>query len=264
MRQRPVVLVLVPILMSALVLTGCWDRIEVNDIAIVTTTSFDREEDGRFRVGVQVPLPGQMGGSTGGGGGTSGSKPFYVDSEVGSSLREAVQNLQSRMSRRLFFSHRRVLVIGEGLARSGIRDLFDVSTRIPENRLTTRVVIAKGKGIDLLKAQPQFELYSGEAMREILESYSVFSPNLKDVAHALGQIGADPLLPLIEPATSTSGEKKKRCISPGTPNFAIKRWSTRSLPARRKGWGGCAKSFVPMKKPLRSTRANSWSTSTKG
>lgn len=251
MRQRITAWVLLPVLMSALVLTGCWDRIEVNDIAIVTTTSFDLEEDGRYRVAVQVPLPGQMGGATGGGGGTSGTKPFYVDSEAGNSIREATQHLQSRMSRRLFFSHRRVMVIGEELAKSGMREVFDVTARLPENRLTANVLVAKGKGIDLLKSQPQFEMYSGEAMREILESYAVFNPSLKDIAHALSQIGADPILPLIEPATSTGGEKRKEVHLSGYAQFRDDKLIGTITPAQAEGVAWLRREFRPYEKTLK-------------
>ena len=250
MRQRVAALLLVPVLISALVVTGCWDRVEVNDIAIVTTTAFDLEEDGRFRVSVQVPLPGQMGGSSGGGGGTSGTKPFYVDSEVGDSIREAVQSLQMRMSRRLFFSHRRVMVIGEELAKRGIRELFDVSARVPENRLTADVLVAKGKGIDLLKARPQFEMYSGEAMRELLESYSMFNPNLKDIAHSLSQVGADPLLPLIEPAASTGGEKKQEVHLSGYAQFRDEKMIGTISSDQAEGLVWLRKEFRPFEKTI--------------
>ncbi|GJM76942.1 hypothetical protein HMSSN036_91580 [Paenibacillus macerans] len=65
-------LVLIPVL-----LTGCWDRIEVNDIAFVLGSSTDRE-DGLIRSTVQIALPSQLGGagSQGGGGGHPEAKPF--------------------------------------------------------------------------------------------------------------------------------------------------------------------------------------------
>ena len=69
--------------------TGCWDRTETNDIAFVLTSSVDLEEDGKYRVAYMLPLPGSMGGASGGGGGTAGGKSYYIDSEVGTTLRDA-------------------------------------------------------------------------------------------------------------------------------------------------------------------------------
>ena len=81
-------------------LTGCWDRTETNDIAFVLTSSVDLEDDGRYRVTYMLPLPGSMGGASGGGGGTAGGKSYYIDSEVGTTIRDAISKLQIRMARR--------------------------------------------------------------------------------------------------------------------------------------------------------------------
>ncbi|KEO84803.1 Ger(x)C family spore germination protein [Tumebacillus flagellatus] len=197
----------VMLLLSTLFVSGCWDRTEVNDIAIVLSTAYDLEDDGQYRVTVQMALPGQMGGATGGGGGTSGQKSYYVDSETGKTVREANNKQQARLSRQLFFAHRRVLIVGEELAKQGIRDLFDVVARVPENRLTSNIVIAKGKGYDLLNAQPQFERFSAEAMREILQSDNMIEVNMKDVAQELSQTGTDPLIPMMKPVKTTKGEQ---------------------------------------------------------
>ena len=51
---------------STTLLTGCWDRTETNDIAFVATSSVDLEDDGKYRVRLYVPLPGSMGGASGG------------------------------------------------------------------------------------------------------------------------------------------------------------------------------------------------------
>lgn len=205
---RRAMLVLLILSLSASTQTGCWDRIEVNDIAIVMSTAFDKTKEGKYRASVQVALPGNMGAQKGGGGGTSGEKGFYIDSETGDTIREANDKLQTRMSRRLFFSHRRVLVLGEDLAKDGIREVFDAVARVPENRLTANLVIAKGEGIELLRAQPQFERFSAEAMREIVESETVVGAKLKDVAHELSQVGYDPLIPYMEAVEQKGAEEK--------------------------------------------------------
>lgn len=193
--------------------SGCWDRTEINDIAIVVASAYDVEPDGQYRVSCQLALPGQMGGSNGGGGGTSGTKSFYVDSEVGRTIREATDKLQSHLSRQLFFGHRRVLVLGEELARQGIREVFDVIARVPENRLTANIVIAKGRGLELLTAQPNYERFSAEAMREILQSDMMIQVNLKDVAQELSKKGTDPLLPYMVAVDSVKSKDHSKEIA---------------------------------------------------
>lgn len=84
-----------------------------------------------------------------------------MDSAVGKTIREANSMIQSRMSRELYYSHHRMIVIGEQLAKEGMSDVLDIVARFPENRLTAYLVMTKGKGIELLNAQPQFERFSG-------------------------------------------------------------------------------------------------------
>ncbi|HEX7057760.1 MAG TPA: Ger(x)C family spore germination protein [Bacilli bacterium] len=195
--RKPVAFLLLAFLPA--ILSGCWDRTEINDIAIVMATGIDLAGDNTYRVSVQVALPGQMGGQTGGGGGTSGNKSYYVDSDTGKTMREAVNKIQSRMSRKLFFSHRRVFVVSEQLARKkGIVPLFDEVSRMPENRLTSYLVVSAGKAYELLNIQPKFERFSGEAIREIAKAKSVIPLNLKAIAQSISLNGSDAIAVYME------------------------------------------------------------------
>ncbi|GJM83562.1 hypothetical protein HMSSN139_60580 [Paenibacillus sp. HMSSN-139] len=49
------------VLLPSLGLTGCWDRIEVNDVAFVLATSTDMEQ-GQVRSTAQIALPSSLGG----------------------------------------------------------------------------------------------------------------------------------------------------------------------------------------------------------
>ncbi|MDQ0917661.1 Ger(x)C family spore germination protein [Paenibacillus sp. V4I5] len=179
-------------------LTGCWDRTETNDIAFVLSSSVDLEDNGKYRIAYMLPLPGSMGGASGGGGGTSGGKSYYIDSEVGSTLREATSKLQMRMSRRIFLSHRRTIVIGEKFAKKGIDTLFDVVPRSPESRLTTYLVLTKGKGYDLLNTDPKFERFPAETIRELTKSRQSMATSTKDIGIALS-FNSDPIMNYFEP-----------------------------------------------------------------
>lgn len=183
-------------LIPCLCLTGCWDSIELNDIAIVLATAVDIEEDNLYRSTVQVALPGQMGQSqTSGSGGGSGEEISYIDSDVESTLRGAVAKIQTRMSQKITFSHRRVFVVSEDLAKHGIRDMFDTTARVAQNRLSAYIIVAKGKAYDLLKANPEFERFSGENILYLAEQASgVMSINMRQAAQSMNSLGSDTIL----------------------------------------------------------------------
>ncbi|WP_248928757.1 Ger(x)C family spore germination protein [Paenibacillus hamazuiensis] len=192
------------------VLPGCWDRTETNDLAFVLSSSVDKEKDGTYRFAMMFPLPGQLGGAKGGGGGTSGDKSYYTDSDVGSTVREAQAKVQKRLARRAFFAHRRTLLIGEDAAKDGIGELFDAITRTTENRLTSYMVICKGKGYDMLKANPKFERFPAEAFRELAKSKDHLNLDMKDVGMALASAGGDPVIPYMGIKESEKSEKPSK------------------------------------------------------
>ena len=131
---------------------------------------------------------------------------LLIDSEVGTTLREATSKLQMRMSRRLFMSHRRTIIIGEKLAKAGIGIKFDDAVRSPESRLTCFLVVTKGKGYDLLNAEPKFERFPSEVIREITKSRRAMATSTKDIGLALS-FNSDPILSYLE-AKETQGAKQ--------------------------------------------------------
>ncbi|MBM6619609.1 Ger(x)C family spore germination protein [Bacillus suaedaesalsae] len=196
------------ICISLILLTGCWDRTEVNDMAFVTATGFDKADENSFRISVQVPLPSAMGGSgsSGGGGGTTGG-PSYVDSELGRNIRESNDHLQQRMSRKLFFGHRRILVFGEAMARGGFEKSLQLVLEQPQSRLSTYVLVTEGKAVDILTASPHLEKLSSEAMREIVKAGRAVT--VKDVLNDIGLEGKDPVIPVVKTVKTKNGKSKE-------------------------------------------------------
>lgn len=191
---------------AAVLLTGCWDRREVNDIAIVTGTAMDKV-GGKYRAAVQFPLAGQLGGPGGGGGGTSGSKSWYVDSATGDTIRDANGMLQRSLSRQLYFAHRRVLVMGEELAKDGISPVLDIVLRTAQNRMSAFIVFAKGEAIDLLNADAVMEQQPSEMIRE-LTVHSMKAPRtVRNVVDTLLADGMDAAAPYYISEKSRTGDK---------------------------------------------------------
>ncbi|AKI91225.1 Ger(x)C family spore germination protein [Bacillus subtilis] len=197
----------VPLLICIL-LTGCWDRTEINDIAFVVSSAIDKKKD-QYRVALQIPLVGQLGGQTGGGGGTAGSKTWYVDSASGTTIREANNKLQTSLSRTINTSHRRTVIIGEDMARDGVAPVFDILTRNPQNRLTALILVSRGEARDILNTDVQLEQFPAEMIRElaiIATSRPVF---LSRFMSDLVEIGSDPYAPVISASKTKPGGKGK-------------------------------------------------------
>jgi spore germination protein KC len=128
-------------LILSLILTGCWNSRELNDLAIVSGIGIDQTADnGEFRITFQIVNPSASSTSMGSGNGMPAVTVFSAsDRTIFGALRKA----SKRATRQLFFAHSQLVVVGESLARSGIEGLFDIFERSHELRLNSPVLISR-------------------------------------------------------------------------------------------------------------------------
>ena len=170
-------------------LAGCWNRVEINDIAIVTAIGLDLVEDDQLRLTLQVAVPSKL--VTGGTGGSSG-KSTLVISETGTSVSEAYRNIQGKLARRIFFSQSRVLLIGEDLAKKGISHIVDFHTRYAEPRINSFIMFTKGEASKIINTMPAFENVSAEETRELAKMSVGLKIYVRDFLNMLLTEGIEP------------------------------------------------------------------------
>jgi spore germination protein KC len=155
------------VLLSGVLFTGCWDRREINDVGFVMATAIDREKSGKFQVSVQVAVPTALSQSSRGMS-NQGQEPVMWVTAQGAQLNNLRSDLQTQLSRKLNTSHRRVLAIGEDMAKYGLNELLDELSRNPQNRLRTYMIVARGhKASELLNINYPIEAYPSEGLREM-------------------------------------------------------------------------------------------------
>ncbi|WP_438315593.1 Ger(x)C family spore germination protein [Sporosarcina sp. FA9] len=124
-------------LILSLVLTGCWDRRELNEIAITIALGIDKVDE-EFRLTAQVVVPSEV--SMKQSSGRSTVTLFQVDGET---IFEAFRKMTIDLPRKIYPGHLRMLVIGEELAKEGVGESLDLLSRDWELRSDFFVVIAK-------------------------------------------------------------------------------------------------------------------------
>ncbi|WML55846.1 Ger(x)C family spore germination protein [Neobacillus sp. PS3-12] len=196
------------ICMLSFLLVGCWDRIEVNDLALVMATGLDKTSDQKLQVTAQIATPSQGGQSAAS---SSNQLPYLVVSTIGTNTISAKQKMQEELSRRIYMPHRRVLIIGEDLAKQGFQPILDQLTREPSSRLDTFVLIAKGTTANaLMKVPYPYEGVPMEAVREIERSKLGPTVTLKDLVNVISSGTMSPLLPAIEMESQSNGHSTFR------------------------------------------------------
>ncbi|GBF74185.1 hypothetical protein PA598K_02517 [Paenibacillus sp. 598K] len=159
MTKTKYALILLLILTVSLLLTGCWDRREIEERTIVLAIGLDVVEDkpDMLSISVQIPVPLKISNSGGGAGGGDGAEAVIVMETQSRTVLEGIQVLQNRLNQRIFFGQTRVLAFGEKLARKGLRTITDSFRRDPEIRRLLWPIVVKGKASDLLRSKPSLE-----------------------------------------------------------------------------------------------------------
>lgn len=189
--------VVIALLLCTSLISGCWDREEINDVAFVIGIAVDKEGD-NYRSSLQIALPGQAGssGSEGGGGGTNGNKSWFMLSNTAKTFRGTSLEGQKALSRRLYYAHRRTLLIGEEMARGGVAPMLDLLTRYPLNRFSALPVITRGEAYKVMDTDAPIEKFPSEMVRELCLLNMRNPRSLKTFIDAILSEGIDPFLPV--------------------------------------------------------------------
>ncbi|HTG69146.1 MAG TPA: Ger(x)C family spore germination protein [Candidatus Udaeobacter sp.] len=137
--------IIVFMLLSAVLVSGCWDRSELQDLNLVSAIGIDAGGDdveNRYLVTVQIVNVGKIA-AQGQGGKTEGT-PVTIFSDTGSTIGEAFRKISPKTPNQLFFPHVQLMMIGEELARNkGIQDLFDWLERDSQFRNLFPILIVR-------------------------------------------------------------------------------------------------------------------------
>ncbi len=146
------------IILASFLLTGCYDRQELEQQAFVTALGIDKATSGLYDFSFTVALP-QNPSVSGGGGGQSADQPLAAKSILtyrAHGLSEALLLANSSIERPLSFTHLDLVIFGETMARSGIDGMLRVMARNREFRGTVMVITTKGSSQALMAANQPF------------------------------------------------------------------------------------------------------------
>ena len=184
---------------ALLLLTGCWDGEEVNELALVSSMGIDRMENGDIEITVEIVIPQQQG--TGGaqsGSSQKGSRQTLIRSATGETVGDAITKLQMILPRTVYWGQMEVLIVGEALARNGFREQLDFLVRDNEVRLRVMPFVIRGNvhkfySSTYLLEQTKAEVLSGESDRIFYKPVTI-----NPVIQSLGSKSKSPVLPFVD------------------------------------------------------------------
>lgn len=151
------ILLLIPIL---ILLTGCYNYRELNDLAIVSAMSINKEND-KYKVTIQVVNPKKEQDTS-----SSNEPDFITFKSEAKSLQKAFRLIIKESPKRIYATQMQILIIDEKLAKDSLEDILDFIAREPEIRNEFYVLI--GKNEDILEVLTPLDNISSQNIMESL------------------------------------------------------------------------------------------------
>lgn len=125
------------LLILTLLLSGCWSKRELNELAIVVALGIDKIDD-EYEISIQVVDPSEISSKQP----SSGRSPVVTYHAKGKSVFEAIRRMTTLTPRKPYFSHLQIVVIGQKLAEEGLNEPLDFIARDHEFRNDFDVVMS--------------------------------------------------------------------------------------------------------------------------
>jgi len=151
------------LMMFTALLTACWDKTEMNELALVSMVGVDIDPDsGKKTVYYQIinPLSGTSARGTPGG----EQAPVYTYEISGSSFGEIKPTIYKMLPRKLFIAHSKVLLVSQRAAGQGIRDIVNFIEMQPNGRSSVPMLIVDGSISQVMKTFTPLERVPSDAI----------------------------------------------------------------------------------------------------
>lgn len=202
-------LLFILILSFMILLSGCWNYREIDRLAIVSGLAIDKNHiNNKFMLTAEiVDLLGSL---------TEGNvKAKRIEAE-GETVVDAVRNMIKVSGKRLYWSHTKVIIVSEDVAKEGIKPIIDFISRNNEPRLTINMFISRKKTAkELLNQQSVTTNIRAFEMEYMLMGNNSLSKSMKvdtsELVDIMSGKGISSYLPALD--ITLNDEKKTATLS---------------------------------------------------
>ncbi len=182
--------------MFMLVLTGCWDRREINELSLVTGLALEQSDDEEaFSLTIEVLNASEMDPDL-----AEGLTPTITYQLKGLTMGELLTKMNLGITRELDFSHARTLIVDEEIAREGIAKFIQFLEKSGYFRTDFQIIVAKGvKASQIITTTypipkvPSLKIF--EQLMTIRDTWGGFpQSDLNQFVYDLTQTGREPVV----------------------------------------------------------------------
>lgn len=181
--MKKIITLTIAIFICSGIITGCFDRREIDDQTYVVALGLDVGKIDPIRITMQYALPTAMGSGGGGSeGGGKGNKNVNTITLDAATLNAGILVSNQVIAKRINMSHAVLLVISEDLAKKGINSYIYAMARGREYRPGMFVAVCKGRAEDYINAINPIQEYDPSKFYQLLYSnyrYTGLAPNIE-------------------------------------------------------------------------------------
>lgn len=129
------------LIITSIIITGCWNYRELNDLGIVSAV-FIKKDDGVVYLTIQI-INVKKSDSGSGSSTDDTTMPVTTINSQGKTIHEAMRNSIKHSPKKPYIGHMDILIIDQETAENGIGDILDFFLRDSESRKEFKIIIAK-------------------------------------------------------------------------------------------------------------------------
>lgn len=208
--------------LTTLLLTGCGNYRELNDLAITTGIAFDIKDD-QYIVSYMIANSNKAETDS-----KSSETKITVYEGTGNTISSAYMDLNSKNPKIPYISHLEVVIISEDLAKQGMLEALDFLMRNPESRKEFYIVLSKDvEAGTLLKTLAPLESFPSQNIAEIIKSNkddqsTIIMQKYSDVITDLLDQGVEPIINGIELEGDKEEGQTQDSLEKSTPSATMK------------------------------------------
>ena len=146
------------ILLLSLLISGCYDYREINDLAIVSAIGIDKNEN-EYKVIAQIVNTQKS---------QNKNSDFIIYSSDDKSIQTAYNKITNEASKKLYVNHLNIIVISEEVAKDGISNILDIFSRDSDFRAEVPIIISKTTSEELLKTVTSLTTLNSNSIRDTI------------------------------------------------------------------------------------------------
>ena len=181
------------VIVTSLILCSCWDARNIDDMYLVFGIGIDLSESNetQYLISTVSPI----------------TDPEAEDnkieiSSVSNSLRSAQDNIQAKANRYISLTNTVVFILGEDVAKQGIKRHIDTLIRDPESRGTMGIIVTEGRAVDLMNLDLKFvnslSLYLQDLLEKSYYTTSIPLTTVREFNNDLYTDGIEPTIPYLK------------------------------------------------------------------